>query len=312
MDFNSVCGPAVQCVRTRPRSAACGCAAAAGALLLGLSFSSLEYTEVGLNLSHITNNVSPQGYTAGLYCLGPGNSFIKFPGTVQTIQFSLDQGSAGPPMRSRTSDGLEVQLEVSFQYQLNFSTVYDLYRKFGTQYKPVFVNMATDIITAKATAYNATAFFMDRPAISLAMEDELKEAFETEAFSSVPFFQLRSVSLPSEFEQAIQDTEVKVQDIQTANAEFQTRGVEMDTKILQAQQTAAQLNINADATSQQTILDAQAYVGQFGLSQSLQADSFKPLFEKLGGNESLLLEYMRMRALREHPDHLSIVRVTDP
>merc|ERR1712032_1106833 len=255
------------------------------------------------------NYVTPEGYTAGMYFLGPGHAFIKYPSTVQTIQFSLDEGSAGPPMRSRTKDGLEVQLEVSFQYQLNVSTIYDLYRKFGTEFKPIFVNMATDLITAKATAYTATAFFMDRPAISLAMEDELKETFVATAFSSVPFFQLRSVSLPSEFEQAIQETEVKEQDIATATAENSTRSVEMDTQILQAQQTAAQIAINANASAQQTMLEVQAYVQQFNLSQTLQADSFEPLFEKLGRNESLLLEYMRMRALREHPDHLSIVNL---
>ena len=52
----------------------------------------------------------------GLYFLGIGHSFIKFPKNVQTIEFSKERLSSRPAISSRTSDGLEVVLEMSFQY----------------------------------------------------------------------------------------------------------------------------------------------------------------------------------------------------
>lgn len=271
------------------------------------SFSSLEFTDLGLNHSWITNTVEDKGYTAGLYFLGFGHNFIRYPSTVQTIQFSNEGSSAGPPLRSRTSDGLEVALEVSFQYQINASSVYQLYEKFGTDYEPIYVNMAMDYLTRMATAYNATAFFSDRQTIGLDMEEELKSHFGDEAFCQVPFFQLRSVSLPDAFDQAIQETEVKKQDIQTATAELSNQEVQMQTKVLQAQQQAKAIALEANATAQSILLNMDAFVQQFNLAQSLQASSLKPIYEKLGKNETLLMEYMRARALRDHPAHLSVV-----
>lgn len=272
-----------------------------------LSFSSIEATQLGLNYSMVSMSVEPKGYAAGRYFLGFGHYFVKFPSTVQTIQFANEGDSAGPPLRSRTSDGLEVQLEVSLQYQLMISQVQYVYLKFGTEYEKIYVTIAIDLITSMATDYNATAFFNDRNTITYDIEERLKQKFETEAFCTVPFFQLRSVSLPPDFEHAIQQTEVKKQDIQTASAEKDTQEVQMKTKVLQAQQQALAIALAANATAQSINLNMNAYVAQFSLAQKLQAESFAPLYKKLQENETLLLQYMETRALRDHPDHLSVV-----
>lgn len=58
-------------------------------------------------------------YIGGIHFLGVGHSFIKYPKTVQTIEFSQDRTANGPSINSRTNDGLEVILEISFQYKLN-------------------------------------------------------------------------------------------------------------------------------------------------------------------------------------------------
>mmetsp|Transcript_80824 Transcript_80824/g.142545 ORF Transcript_80824/g.142545 Transcript_80824/m.142545 type:complete len:309 (+) Transcript_80824:48-974(+) len=299
--------PVTDCVRSNPKVISCGICSIIFAVVLATSFASLEYTQLGLDYSWISSSVDDKAFSSGLYFLGPGHSFLKFPSTVQTIQFSDDHDSVGPPLRSRTSDGLEVALEISFQYQLNVTTLRRLYDKFGLDFEPIYVNMAMDLLTAMATAYNATAFFSDRQNIALDMEEELREHFAADAFSDVAFFQLRSVSLPAEFESAIQQTEVKKQDIQTAAAEKGNQEVQMQTKVLEAEQQAQAIALQANASAQTILLQAQAYVLQFQLSQDLQAESFKPLLEKLEGNETLLLEYMRARAMRDHPDQLSVI-----
>lgn len=250
-----------------------------------------------------------KGYTAGLYWLGIGHSFLKFPSTVQTIEFSHEHQADGQPLRSRTNDGLEVALEVSFQYQLNSNNLTKLYNKYGMNYNPIFVNMAMDLITEMATKYSATEFFSNRTTIGVDMEHGLRLEFDAKAFSDVPFYQLRAVTLPQEFENAIQDTEVKKQDIQTATAEKDNQEVQMETKVLQAKQQAQAIALAANATAQSTILNMDAYVQQFNLAQALQAEALKPIYDKLDKNETLLLEYMNARTLRDHPDHLSVVSV---
>jgi SPFH domain / Band 7 family len=85
-------------------------------VLVILGFASLDPTEWGLDYSWISKTVDPQVKENGLYFIGIGHSFYKFPKVVQTIEFSKDRTATRGPIDSRTSDGLEVVLEISFQY----------------------------------------------------------------------------------------------------------------------------------------------------------------------------------------------------
>mmetsp|Transcript_57759 Transcript_57759/g.122871 ORF Transcript_57759/g.122871 Transcript_57759/m.122871 type:complete len:336 (+) Transcript_57759:154-1161(+) len=304
------CDDILECPKKHPIVCGSTCCGILAIVLFFCTFRSLEYTELGLNYSLFSNSIEDKGYTAGRYYLGLGHGFVRFPSTVQTIQFSSEHDSVGPLLRSRTSDGLEVELEVSFQYQLNSSELHTLYHDFGQDYERVFVTSAMDLITTMATHYNATAFFNDRLAISLDMEMELKDSFNELANTNIPFFQLRSVELPADFESAIQDTEVKKQDIQTAEAERQNQEVSMQTKVLQAQQKAQEIALQAAADSESIELQAEAYVKQFTLSQNLQAASLQPIFNThLQKKESDFLDYLQVRTLRNHPDSQSVVNL---
>merc|ERR1712224_487204 len=121
-------------------------------------------------------------------------------------------------------------------------------------------------------------------------------------YADIPFFQLRSVDLPQQFSDAIVDTEVAKQDIITAQQEKDNMDVTMETQILQAQQQANAIWFNANATAQSTLLYMQAWTKQYNITQSLQAQSLKPLMETVNKNETLLLEYMQTRVMRDHPD----------
>ena len=65
------------------------------------------------NGSPFITQINTKGYVGGIYFIGVGHSFIKFPRTVQTIEFSKDNSRNGL-IKSRTSDGLEVNLEISY------------------------------------------------------------------------------------------------------------------------------------------------------------------------------------------------------
>lgn len=79
-----------------------------------VSFKSLDINEYGLDYSSISKTIEPIALTGGIHFLGLGHSFIKYPSTFITIEFSKDPKSSGPPIKSRTSDGLEVAVEISF------------------------------------------------------------------------------------------------------------------------------------------------------------------------------------------------------
>jgi hypothetical protein len=140
-----------------------------------------------------------------------------------------------PPISSRTSDGLEVVLEVSFQYVLQQENLFKLFEKFGENYHLVFQDIAVDILTEEASSYTAYDFFMDRGRIKDDFQDNLNKRFKDACFAEIQFLQLRSVDLPEPFEQSIQESEVKKQDIQKAQAELNKVKIEVDTLIKAAE-----------------------------------------------------------------------------
>ena len=139
-------------------------------VLLAVSFRTLDINEYGLDYSSISKTIDSKALQGGFHFLGVGHSFIKYPSTFQTIEFSKELKSNGPPIKSRTSDGLEVAIEISFQYRLQYTQLYDLYMTFGTKYDLIFQKYAIDILTDATTQYTAYEFFMDRTSIGVKMQ----------------------------------------------------------------------------------------------------------------------------------------------
>ena len=276
----------------------CCCSCCISFLLIIFGFASLEATEFGLNYSWISKNISPNIKENGLYFIGIGHSFIKFPKTVQTIEFSKQKTANKGPIQSRTSDGLEVTLEISFQYVLNKDKIYDLYTKYGSNYNYIFQNIAVHTLTEEATKYTAYNFFMDRGKIKDDFQKELNEIFEQLCYSTIVFLQLRSVDLPSLFEESIQESEVKKQDILRAKAEQNKIMIEVDTKIKAAEyQKDVVINMaegEAEAIYKQNKADVESLVKM----QETQVNVYKNLKNTLGLDNGKLLNLMKSKLIK--------------
>mmetsp|Transcript_14763 Transcript_14763/g.32806 ORF Transcript_14763/g.32806 Transcript_14763/m.32806 type:complete len:163 (+) Transcript_14763:451-939(+) len=144
-------------------------------------------------------------------------------------------------------------------------------------------------------------FFTNRTEIGSEMAASIDRLLSAQAFVTVPFFQLRTVKLPTKFEDAIQDTEVKKQEIQIAKANQSRTRVEYQTKILQAEREVQVISNQAEAIAKQIELDNTAYIQQYKITQLAQAESFAQLLKTFDGNAETLLEYMKIRAIRDHP-----------
>jgi len=284
---------------------------AAIAAIIGFlyAFDSLEYQEMGLNYGWISEQIEPNPYSSGRHFVGPGNHFIKFPKMVKTIYFISDYGSSGrgrdsyvgPPLQSRTRDGLNIQLEVSFQYRLKFDTLYDMYTTLGPQYEHNLVRMAIETLTVATTKHNAHFFFNNRSVISVEMHEGMKAHFASHGFSEVPFFQLRGVHLPKEFEDAIQESQDKQQDITIASLEQKTNRVSYQTEVLQAEQAVKVKMNQAEGEVASIIAQNEAFCKQYQFTQEKQAEALEQLQKTSGWNGRQLLDYLKVRAVREHP-----------
>jgi hypothetical protein len=65
-------------------------------------------------ISHCFKKVEDTFYEPGLYFIGLGHNFVTFPRNVITLDFSSERNADWTALKSRTSDGLEVTLDVSF------------------------------------------------------------------------------------------------------------------------------------------------------------------------------------------------------
>ena len=267
-------------------------------LLILFGFASLEATEYGLNYNWISKSISPQIKENGLYFIGIGHSFIKFPKTVQTIEFSNSKAANQGPIQSRTSDGLEVTLEISFQYILQKDQIYKLYTKYGKDYNYIFQNIAVHTLTEEATKYTAYNFFMDRGKIKDDFQYELDKIFQVLCFSNIQFLQLRSVDLPNLFEASIQESEVKKQDIQKAKAEQNKIMIEVDTQI-KAAEFQKNVSINkAEGEAKAIYEQNKADVESLMKMQQTQIYVYKNYKDTLKLDNTKLLNLMKSKLIK--------------
>ena len=120
-------------------------------ILVAMSYASLEYTESGLDYASISKTIEKKPYKGGIHFLGLGHSFIKFPNTIQTVEFSDEDTADQGMLSSRTLDGLEVELAISFQYKLIPAKLRDLYMNYEMEYRYMIIRIAIDSLTDMAT-----------------------------------------------------------------------------------------------------------------------------------------------------------------
>lgn len=283
-----------------------------GIILLILGFSSLEATEYGLDYSWLSKTINPIVQTSGLYFIGIGHSFIKFPRNVQTIEFSKERTANRQAIESRTQDGLEVTLEISFQYILQPDGIYKLYEKYGLDYDKLIQNVAINILTEQATKYTAYDFFMKRGEIKDDFQNFLDKSLLDLSFTSVQFLQLRSVFLPTPFEDAIQESEVKKQDIQKATAELNKKKIEIDT-LEKAAVIKKEATINiAKGEAEAIIQQNQADVESFKKRQGTQIEAYTKLKASLGVNEESLNDYLKTKLIKSYDNDKLVLSLDSP
>lgn len=124
------------------------------------------------------------------------------------------------------------------------------------------------------------------------MLENLNSTYAAKCFSTIDYFQLRSVDLPNEYESAIEQTEVKRQDIQKAEAERNKTAVVLDTNVKQAK-VSQEIQINAaQGEAQATLQRNAADIASFQANQWAQLQSYTALKTDLSLNDTDFLQFL--------------------
>lgn len=205
------------CIRDHPIPA-CGCccgSVVALLILLFMSIDSLEPTEYGLKYNKLTKAIDTSlVYHGGRHFIGPVSSFLSFPATVQSLEFSKRRGAQAPPLSTRTAEGLGLSLHVVLQYRLLKEDVPALYSLANTYYESLYMKVARDVLLKAAAKYNATHYWTQREKVGKEMLNDVNDQMKLSK-AECTGLQLLIIDLPDPYEASIVTTQVQKQGVKT-------------------------------------------------------------------------------------------------
>ena len=269
-------------------------------ILIACSFSVLNYNEVGLNYSTWFKVIENKTYEHGIHFIGLGHAFHRYEISLSTIEFSNDKGATLPMIKCRTSDGLELDLEVSLQYRVDKTKIYDIYRTYGDNEKTILNRVILDAISDTSTLYTSNDFFTQRAAIQNKMKSDLIEQVYKKTYHQVVFFQLRSLNLPDAFENEIKNTEVKGQDINTANAELLRDTVMFETSVKVAELAVNATLETAYGEGNKTIFQATAEASTISEVVKAQSGAYKGMKANLTFENDQIMRYLQDSLVKDY------------
>lgn len=266
-------------------------------ILIVLSFSSLQPVEYGLNFNAITMSLENTTYdAAGLYFLGFGHWFIRFPRTIQTIEFMAT--GENQLLHTRTADGLPLTLGLSFQYRYMPQHLYKLYLTYKDEHHAVYVNTATASIANVACNYSAYTFFNDKQGIATAMQAYLNDKFTKNLYAQIDALQINQVELPVSFQDAILESISTKQNITRSLRFKENMQVTFATQRMVAEQSANQTVIKAGGVASQTMQRARANAQMTEQTVRAEIAAFANLTSTLSFSSENTLNYLWWDALQ--------------
>ena len=165
--------------RCTPRR--CGCGSILTVVVLGLgvifplSWQTLPYSEMGLDFNQISGKLdTSRAYERGRHLVGLGHVFIKFPRTIQTIDFAqaseLETETSLTSIPVISADGQMVRLECSVWYRLVPDKLGELYTRYATRYASNIAKAARQGITEASSLFDTVDFYQSRARVREAMK----------------------------------------------------------------------------------------------------------------------------------------------
>lgn len=207
-----------------------GCCGVLAILLLFFSWAIVLPTEMALRYNFVLKTVSSEVITApGIQFLGPFSSLIKYPKTIQTLEYNANHRDL---LDGRTRDGLPLILGLAFQYRLLPDGLYNLYHTYENaegDYLEVYRLMAIHIITEQATKFTAYQFFNEKQKIAEGMRKALDEYFQKHLYATVESLQINEDDLPQAFTDTILTSATCKQNITKMEKTQEAKVIEFQT-----------------------------------------------------------------------------------
>jgi len=224
-------------------------------ILIPTSIADIAQTEIAIEYGRLDREITTDRvFTEGRYYNSLLHTFFRFNRTLQTLDLSGEV-----QIECLSSEGLDMRLDITTQYQINPDNLVDIFREYGLEenYVPYLNSITRDGIKDVCSNFTGQDFFLRRGEIETAITDALVIVYqESNSYSTSQLVQLRNVMHPSTYDQAnreIQQIEQELDRLARERVEFLTRAT---TELLAAEENAEILRIQSEAEAGAIIVEA--------------------------------------------------------
>jgi hypothetical protein len=258
-------------------------------VLLATGITTISSTEVGVEYKTVEAKLVPDLILEGLHGITPFSQVIRWPVIYQTTTFT------GPDIIDCNSkDGLQIILDVSFQYVPQISKIYELtkiYKDFDN-YKLVLNATARSSIRHTCSDFTSVDFQRSRSLVHNQLEQDVRKSIQDVLYSTVVELQLRNIDRPRAYENSVETAEAARSDIPLALNEREQRLTSSKTKLVESKQ-AANKTLDSATTRAEVILTAANIEAETIVHwYDIRKDVYSRVKDTLGLSVEELLSYL--------------------
>jgi len=198
--------------------------------LVVLSVSQISSTEVGIEYKTVVAELNPELMTEGLHSHTPFSTIIRWPITYQTIETNLICNS---------KDGIQITLDVSFQYIPSKNSIYNLTKQYGNfeNYQKIVISNTQSSIRHTCSDFTSVEYQQSRENVHANLQTNIISVLSS-IKANVIELQLRNVDRPDRYENSIAQTEDARSDINLAKNERLQNLTQVNTLLIEAKQNS--------------------------------------------------------------------------
>lgn len=275
-------------------------------ILLPASFSYVEYDELAFKKNTLTNVVDDSSvFTSGRYFWGPSFTTVIFPANYQRVSFSGSQ-----TLFVFTVNGLEFEMDVSFQYRLPLDNLSQIFRSVGLNFNERISDAAKASIKNSAPSYTADDFVLLRENITEVIWFNLQHDVQQKVLVNIERtkFQILRIRFPPEIESKFLASAVQVQKNQEVIFQGEVNLIRKETEALVSQIRANITLIEQTALAQAAAITTGANALATATRDTATGAGIASVFAALGvSSQSSKKQFMEYFALLDNPESPRVI-----
>lgn len=265
--------------------------------------------EYGILRNYISGALETQVVRGGIYLTGPFKSFVTFPATQVTLEFSAEPGADHAAVQTRTgadpkdpdSGGQPISISCALQYSFVPETLTDVYLAFGS-YEAAqqrYILLAGNMVGNIAQEFTPQDFWTRRDTIAARMLRQINETVWRQGKAIVVRYEIMKVDFAQSFEDSITQVQVAEQAKVVNEYEQQVQEVVQSIEVMRSENLAMIANISAGAAATSKEICARAQRDAFNLKQGMKAQKYSELQRSLEFNQQQLAEYFKIKSIQD-------------